>query len=68
MSRSTPGGKLRLHRETLRVLAASDLRDVAGGTLTMELSFTEQERDQNETRPKTNGWGLHAEVVCVAGG
>lgn len=67
MKNSTrPGKRLRLHRETLRVLGANSLARVGGGTV-IDTSLIETGACMDETQPKTNAWtGRHeAAAACI---
>jgi len=64
--RARSGGRLQIHRETLRGLSAESLERVAGG----------EGSDMQDPNPRTNAWtarrpnvvGLFEVVVLCAGG
>jgi hypothetical protein len=57
--------RLRLHRETMRVLSSSALARVAGGTRTIDV---EETTTLGDPAPKTNAWSIIdlavPEVIC----
>lgn len=68
MKKQTARGRLRVHRETLRTLGATQLARVGGGTGEFPGETIDSVDPTLEAKPRTNAWTALAGAAVCGGG